>query len=198
MNATLGWDLSCRHASSHGIVSEEGGLMSIDNGIEAATAAAAATDAAFEVPEAEVELPQTDCPQSAGFPQHPPPVVTPRGTDTLPVPATCASPAAPAAWPGQFSHCDVHATELLIAAQKALPNASSAHARQLDGSPEQVAVRGGVVETWGWEGGACEIGKMLCWCDALGLGLRRRRGTAGWKAGRLSRMDCCEGTVGVN
>lgn len=149
-NATLGCDLSCRHASSHGIVSEEVGpiSISIDNGIEAiaVVVVVAAAAPAFEelLLEAEVELPHTDCPQSAGFPQHPP-VVAPRDADMLLVPATCATPApvaVAAARPGQFSHCDVHATELLIAAQKALPNASSAQARQLDGSPEQEAVRG--------------------------------------------------------
>lgn len=151
------------------------------------------TATAASPPALAFELPHPDCPQSAGFPQHPAPLgpALAVARDAL-VPAICA---AAVDRPGQVSHCAVD-TELLIAAQKALPKASSAHARQLDGSPEQVAARG--VGMCGCDG-AEEIGKMDG-CDGVKLAfmVRRRRGTAGWKAGRLSRIDCCDGTVGAN
>lgn len=61
------------------------------------------------------------------------------------------------------------ATDLLMASQNALPNASSAQARQFDGSPEQDAV---VVEE---EAGGGAIWKIV---RAVFAGERRRSGTA--------------------
>lgn len=75
------------------------------------------------------------------------------------------------------------ATVFSTAEQNAFPNASSAHARQLDGSPEQIGPEGGLdsrvsVNTW--------IGKMEL--TALGVA-RRRSGTGGLYEGKLSRID---------
>jgi len=72
------------------------------------------------------------------------------------------------------------ATVFSIAEQKAFPNASSAHARQLDGSPEQFGreVGSGSAKTW--------TGKIEL--TLLGVA-RRRSGTEGLYAGRLSRIE---------
>ena len=105
-----------------------------------------------------------DCPQPAGFPQHPPPVLEPH-------------PPAPVR-EGQSLHGPLAATDLLIAAQNAFPKASSAQAAQFDGSPVQEGPATGLEE---------DTGKTTFDAD-LPLP-RRRRGTGGWYAGRLSRMD---------
>jgi hypothetical protein len=64
-----------------------------------------------------------------------------------------------------------------IASQKALPNESLAHAAQLLGSPEQAGDDGDWVLVMG------KIGFMAA------PAVRRGRGTGGWYAGRLSRME---------
>lgn len=104
--------------------------------------------------------PQPTPPHATGFPQQP--------TDGWVAVISDGS--------GQYPHCDVDATDLLIASQKAFPNESSAHAIQLDGSPEQVAED---VE----EDAIGKIGRVEF------IGLRRRRGTGAWYSGRLSRID---------
>jgi len=75
------------------------------------------------------------------------------------------------------------ATVFSIAEQKAFPNASSAHARQLDGSPEQ----------FGREGRSGSRVSAKTWTGKIELTLlgvaRRRRGTGGLYAGRLSRIE---------
>lgn len=65
---------------------------------------------------------------------------------------------------GQFPHGVADATDLVIAAQKALPNGSSAHAKQFEGSPEH-------------DGGGAVTGKTELGAAFAG---RRRRGTGGW------------------
>jgi len=70
-----------------------------------------------------------------------------------------------------------------IAAQNALPNESSAQAIQLAGSPEQLTGAGL---------GRVDMGKTVFRFDTAD---RRRSGTGGWYAGRLSRIDICRGEV---
>ena len=85
---------------------------------------------------------------------------------------------------GQFSHGGVEATDSLIAAQKACPKVSFAHARQLAGSPEHIG--GDVLATVTCSLVGAETGKMGLNLDGVVL---RRRGTGGWNTGRLSRID---------
>jgi len=75
------------------------------------------------------------------------------------------------------------ATVFSIAEQKAFPNASSAHARQLEGSPEHIGREdesGSRVSARIWTG---KIELTL-----LGVA-RRRSGTEGLYAGKLSRIE---------
>jgi len=97
--------------------------------------------------------PQPVCPQNAAFPQQP--VADGRGSLL-----------------GQFPH-DVDATVWLMALQNAFPNASSAHAIQLDGSPEHEAMS----ERCEPDDGS-DTGKMGL-NTGVGFGVRRRKGTGG-------------------
>lgn len=151
---TLGCDLICLHALSHGMVSPSCGLGGTGVG-----------ELDIALPGGDTEGGRFSCTalQAPAFPQQP-------------------FPAAPLHTPapseGQMVQGVVCiATDLFTAAQKALPNASSAHAGQFEGSPVQ---EGGSVggENTGNTGTATEF-----------VGPRRRRGTGGWYGGRLSRIE---------
>ena len=98
------------------------------------------------------------------------------GLPQQPEPAACSPHR-----PGQFPQGVVEATDLLIAAQKAFPNGSSAQAKQFDGSPEHDASMRRVRSR-----GAAVIGNIEFTVVVV---VRRRSGTAGWYAGRFSRID---------
>lgn len=85
---------------------------------------------------------------------------------------------------GHVAHGDDEHIESPRAVQKALPNGSSAQAMQFDGSPEHTG-SANIFRAGSGEGRRIwKIGVMR------GLeGPLRRRGTAGWYAGRLSRME---------
>ena len=87
-------------------------------------------------------------------------------------------------WQGQFSHGDLEATDSQIAVQKACPKVSSAHARQSAGSPEHIG--GNILVAGPFSTAGAETGKTELILDGVVL---RRRGTEGWNAGRLSRID---------
>lgn len=72
----------------------------------------------------------------------------------------------------------MEATDRPMASQNALPKASSAHARQFDGSPEQEAVFAEFEDEEMENTGRTEP-----------TGVRRRSGTGAWYSGRLSRID---------
>jgi len=97
-------------------------------------------------------------PHNVGFPQQPPPFAA-----ALEVSVRL----------GQFPHGVPDETDLLIAAQNAFPNASSAQARQFEGSPEQLGSVGRD-ESGAGDG---DTGKVSF---APEEGPRRRKGTGGW------------------
>lgn len=168
MKAAFGWLLICRHAASHGIVSVvlNGSDMRREEVSWAEEAEAGAEDAAADVPRSEL-----DRPHAPGLPQQPP--LPPVAAEQPPPPLSERH--------GQSLQGDVDATDWLMAAQNALPKASSAHAAQFAGSPVQDGTSG-----CAGSGVGMVIGNIGC---KEGLGARRRRGTGGWYAGRLSRMD---------
>ena len=96
-----------------------------------------------------------------------------------------------AAMGADVDDCNWDAMESPSAEQKAFPNASSAHAAQLSGSPLQTGSLLSAREASG-EGEESRIWKIgaLRGCVSRAL---RRKGTAGWNAGRLSRMDGRDG-----
>ena len=157
--AAFGCDLICRQAASQGIVSV---VLSGSDMRREDVSCAEVGGAAFEVGVWPARSPPAR-PQLPGFPQQAPPVEFEQ-VRPLPPPLSDRQ--------GQSLQGDEHATDLLIAAQKALPNASSAQAGQFDGSPVQVGTSG-----FGGAEVGREMGKMGC---RDGLWVRRLSGMGGW------------------
>lgn len=157
VNAALGCDLICRQAASQGIVSVV--VSGSDMSNEEVMDGAADVD---DEPEAPADAPRSLLarPHRLGFPQQP----LPTADEQVPPPFSERQ--------GQSLHGEVQATVLLIAAQNALPNASSAHAGQFEGSPVHEGTSG-----FGGSGVGMVIGKMGC---SEGLWVRRRSGMGGW------------------
>ena len=121
---TLGCDLICLHAASHGIVSPSDGPGSIGAG---------ELDVALPGGDTEGERFSCTLLQAPVFPQQPFPAA----------PLHTAAPSERQMVQGEA--CS--ATDLFTAAQKAFPNASSAQAGQFDGSPVQEGGSEGGVNT---------------------------------------------------